>query len=350
MKAKYFIGMLMASAAIVSCSDANEMSELTTNAAQQKAEVTFTTSLPTELISRAGTGADNGTALSASVFGDGMKATTLYYAVYATENGTNKLVLTNYGKDGDTAYKADAVTFTNLNATVTLSLPVGQEYKLAFWAQSASAECYTFNPATADITIDYSKGLANDDNLDAFFASTSLTVTSAYTNQSQSVTLTRPFAQINVGVTDYAAAKEVGFEVVKTNLSFMYVNSVLNLLSGEASTPVLNGAYDYNVTPAQQANAGVFPAKENGEYVDAEYIAMAYVLTNGPTYDVQLNYTSNTGVVRSYGIYNVPMTRNKRTNVYGGLLTGTQQLNVTISNAFVGEDNEPGFVFTSPEF
>jgi hypothetical protein len=130
----------------------------------------------------------------------------------------------------------------------------------------------------------------------------------------------------------------------------MYVNSVLNLLSGEASTPVLNGAYDYNVTPAQQANAGVFPAKENGEYVDAEYIAMAYVLTNGPTYDVQLNYTSNTGVVRSYGIYNVPMTRNKRTNVYGGLLTGTQQLNVTISNAFVGEDNEPGFVFTSPEF
>jgi hypothetical protein len=341
--------MLASAFSFVSCADDAQLADFNTEA-QEVANVTFSTTLPTELISRAAEGNDTNTGLTSSIFGDGTKATTLYYAVYATENGLNKLVLTNYGKEGDTAYKANNVTFTNLNASFTVQLPVGQEYKFAFWAQSQNASCYTFNPATADITIDYTKGLTNDDNLDAFFASATMTVASAYANQTQSVTLTRPFAQLNVGVTDYADAKAVGFEVAKTNLSVMYINSVLNLLSGEASTPVLNGALEYNATPAQQGVGGVFPAKENGEYVDAEYIAMAYILTSGSTYDVQLNYTSNTGVVKSYGIYNVPLTRNKRTNVYGSLLTGAQQLNVTINNSFVGDDNQPGFVFTDYNF
>lgn len=344
---KLFLGMLALTSAMtfVSCNSEDGLNEVV---ATDQATVTFTTSLPTDLISRAATGVDNNTSLSSSVYGDGTKATTLYYAVYTYNAEGNTLVLTNYGKEGDNCYVKDDVNFVNLNAKVSFTLANGTAYKFVFWAQSPKAEQYSFNPATGDINIDYSKVICNDDNQDAFFASVDYTFSQG---TSQSVTLTRPFAQLNVGLTDYARAKEVGMEVAQSSLSIYKIPNTMNLITGEI--PVYDAGnlgfgssdvnyddalYSFNTTPAKQANAGRFPAKENGEYVDAEYEAMVYILATDKVYDIQFNYMSTTGVEKSYSFFSVPLKPNHRTNIYGGLLLTNQEWTISINQNFLDPD------------
>jgi hypothetical protein len=232
---KFLIGMLAIASAFSFASCSNSEEDL--NVASNESTVTFTTALPTELISRAATGADNNSGLTESIYGDGLKATTLYYAVYTYNENGNNLVLTNYGKEGDNGFVNNPVKFNNLTATVSFTLANGTPYKFVFWAQSDEAAQYTFNPATGDIKIDYSKVVCNDDNQDAFFACVNYTFEQG---QGKSVTLTRPFAQLNVGLTDYARAKEVGMEVAETSMSIYKVPNTLNLITGQIP--------DYNPT------------------------------------------------------------------------------------------------------
>lgn len=346
MKAPKILIGLFAIASAFSFASCNSSDDEIANVASQESTVTFTTELPAELISRAARGVDNNTALTQSIYSDGLKATTLYYAVYTyDENGTN-LVLTNYGKQGDKGYINNPVQFSNLHATVSFTLANGNPYKFVFWAQSDEASQYTFNPETGDIKIDYSKVVCNDDNQDAFYACVSYTFSQG---QSQSVTLTRPFAQLNVGLTDYARAKEVGMELAESSMSIYKVPNTINLISGQIpdynpANGTLNdpnyedALYTYNVTPAKQAYAGPFPAKENGEYVDAEYESMIYVLATTKTYDIQFNYKSTTGVTKSFGFFSVPLSPNHRTNIYGGLLLTDQEWTITIDNTFINPD------------
>jgi hypothetical protein len=334
MKVSGFIGIscLMATAlSFTACSsDSDAANELAT---EQTATINFTAELPSSISARA--------AENATVYSDGTKATTLYYAVYTTDNNSDRLVLTNYGKDGDNCFKNDVVTFNNLKATVSLNLAIGHTYKFAFWAQSPEAKCYSFNTTTGAIDIDYSSMLCNDENTDAFYSNATLTF--GANTEDQSITLSRPFAQLNIGATDYNDAKSLGLEVVTSQVSIFGVCNSLNLLT-DTPSGFASVNFDFNTIPAKQQNSGVFPAKENGKYVDAVYTAMNYILVaNGKqNLDIQFNYKDAAGTALGITdvryLHNIPLERNHRTNVYGELLLSQQSWTIEIDPTIITPD------------
>jgi hypothetical protein len=302
----------------------------------QETTATITAIVSTDIASRS--------ANDAAAYGDGTKATELFYALFDADNSNSfKLLRTNYGKTGDACFVNDVVTVRNLIANISLPLASGKKYTMVFWAQSPEATQYSFNPATAEIAIDSSKLRCNDDNQDAFYACQTFVFDAKAA--SLTVTLTRPFAQLNIGATDYADALAMGVEMSSSHLCVYNMPTKLNLIDGTTSDVVKYADYQYNSIPSSQANAGAFPAIADGEAVDAEYIAMAYVLVDkGKSLsDVEFDFT--TDQIKSRGTDNVkefhfvPMQRNSSANIYGDLFTAEVTWSVSINSGFDSETN-----------
>ena len=280
--------------------------------------VTFTLRLPAGMTTRA-----------SSAFGDGKDAVNLTYAVYKSSDHTLIMSETrNNFFDG-----------TTLENTLSLDLLNGETYDIVFWAQS-STDAYSFDSGTGTISVDYSKVTSNSEEFDAFWtADKNFTVSGPV---SKTVTLTRPFAQINFGTTDLAlpaVTKEFGTDwaSLQTTLSLSGVPDQLNLLSGETS-----GSADYTKScgiPTGQA----FPDIKDYTGPALNYLSMNYVLT-GSTKDVKdLAFTvenSATGkLFNTIQVAAAPLQANYRTNVFGKLLTTTTEFKVVIDPIFEGEYN-----------
>ena len=86
------------------------------------------------------------------------------------------------------------VAVENSRATIQVKLIKGQNYRFVFWAQKANNGYYNTDNLS-NITVNYSKALANDSSLDAFFAKED--VTNVQNPISKTIILKRPFAQVN---------------------------------------------------------------------------------------------------------------------------------------------------------
>ena len=86
------------------------------------------------------------------------------------------------------------VAVENGRATIQVKLIKGQNYRFVFWAQKANNGYYNTDNLS-NITVNYSKALANDSSLDAFFAKED--VTNVQNPISKTIILKRPFAQVN---------------------------------------------------------------------------------------------------------------------------------------------------------
>lgn len=343
--------MLAMALPFTSCSS-ESAEDLSINASNvdKTSTISFNVALPTGIVNRSR--ATDDASLSSIVFGDGTKATTLYYAVYAvtTENSetVNTLVETNYGSADqyeDGIFVDDQVEFVGHMATVSFALANGHPYKFVFWAQSPEVDCYTIDAEKGLLHIDYTKHACNDDNTDAFYACEALTYGDETANHE--ITLTRPFAQLNIGITDYKNAQIKGLDIEKSTITIAGAYNTLNLLTGEGSyqgTTLSSIELPAGEIPAKQDNAGVFPAKENGQYVDAEYVAMAYLLVGAEkqVFSLQFNYINGAGVelanTNLHYLDAVPLQRNHRTNLYGDLAVKEQTWTVKITPAFEDPD------------
>lgn len=284
----------------ISCSQ----EEVAGGQAGDESVVTFTAQLPGSPQSKA--------------IGDGMTATTLSYAVYA--QGTTTPLITS----------KDVVTFTNGQATVTLRLASGRSYDLLFWADAYGTEDsnapYTVDFDTQTLTIDYdaAKTLSNDENRDAFFGTTTIEVKGAVSGE---VTLKRPFAQLNIGTDDMKDAANTGLNTsaLRTSVTVKNVYKNLNLMNGEVGEDA-TVTFGENEIPEGQFTA-------NGNTYD--YLALNYLLvgTDKGVVDCEFTYTDGTTKV-SKTISNVPVQRNYRTNIFGSILTGAVDLEITIDPDF----------------
>ena len=123
-------------------------------------------------------------------------------------DGSTAQKLTMLVLDGETAlpvFNGDAVLNTDINLTkqVNVQLAAGKTYKVVCWA-AAEGSPYTFNTADYTVSANYEGVKANEEKLDAFYAAQDITVTG---NTTETVKLYRPFAQLNIGTNDLAAAK-----------------------------------------------------------------------------------------------------------------------------------------------
>lgn len=277
--------------------------------------VTFTAQLPSEMGTRA--------------FADGLTAKHLQYAVYEAGQSTPLKVF------GDETTVVGEAEMVNLKKSVTLKLTSGKSYDVIFWADATTDSPYTFNPASQEVSVDYSKVNNNSDNCDAFFKKETITVSG---NQSVDVKLTRPFAQVNIGTDDFDAAKASGLEVTQTEV-VAKAFATLNLATGKVSDEA-NRTFTMKAIPT--ASDGEFPVAGGYKYLSMDYLLVG---ADKATVDVAFNY----GGPQSRTFTNVPVQRNYRTNIYGSLLTNTTDFNVVIEPAFATTNYNLGALYTASQ-
>ena len=250
-------------------------------------------------------------------------------------DGTTAQKLQMLVLDGETALPVftganPTVLSTDINLTkqVTLRLAAGKTYKVVCWA-AAEGSPYTFNTADYTVSANYEGVKANDEKLDAFYAAQDITVTG---NTTETVKLYRPFAQLNIGTNDLAAAKAAGFEAETVTVKVPTYKS-LNLLTGavENGDPV-----------AQTFAANGLPTGETFPKAGYDYLSMNYLLMSADKQlvDVEFTVTAEGGATRTLPVTAVPVQRNYRTNIYGSLLTNSVNINVEIIPDFEKPDYE----------
>ena len=254
--------------------------------------------------------------------GDGLSAVELYYAVFNQDGAYINSLAQN-----------QVVNVSGKKATVELKLVRNYTYSIVFWAQAPGAP-YTFTPATGTVTVDYS-GNANDDLRDAFCALHKFTVPDAATF-GETVTLTRPFAQINFGAADFAPITELGL-AMKSTVAFTGVADKYDILNGTV-TGDASTSFVATTVPAQYATPETLTVASK----DYAYVSMNYILA---PISAQENKLANITATFEYNgssvvvnVPNVPYKRNFRTNIIGDLFTTDATFNIVVDEAFLTPD------------
>ncbi len=249
--------------------------------------------------------------------GDGNTCDELVYEVYDA-NGAKVIALSK------------TTTITNGKATVTIPLAKGQTYSFAFWAQVAGTGYYTTTDLKAiKINYDSVNDKANAENRDAFFA---YVANVASTTVPQTVYLKRPFAQLNLAVSDLQASKDAGIELKQVKV-VTEAATMLDLTTGAATEAT---DITYNL-------AGVL-AKETLTLVDGssyDWFSMNYILPavedgdSRTTQKVEFTLTTNHAPI-VFTSNNTPVQRNWRTNLIAKL-TEENSFEVVIDPKFENE-------------
>ena len=328
MNKKLFLGMFAAAGMLLATSCSND--ELDVVQSGNEAQVTFSLAAEGGIATRA--------------ISDGTGAKKLVYAVY---NADGELIKTIANTDVNGQIVDNSAFDSGLTEKVTITLAKGQQYTVAFWAQNPNCTAYTTTDLK-NVTIDYD-GLNNDETRDAFFKAETFTVTG---NADIDVVLKRPFAQINVGVTedDWKAAVASGIEIEKSKVTIEKAATSINLLTGQVGGEQ-TVEYGFDIIPAQFATPETLNVDLNmdGTKESYVYLSMSYILANDETTgyakatldDLDFTFAPKSGnnINFSEGLNAVPVQRNWRTNIIGKILTGDVTFNITIDPIYDGEYN-----------
>ena len=248
--------------------------------------------------------------LETRAFSDGTTATVLQYAVYnAAGEEMEDLRVTNGVIHGST--------------TVNIVLTTGNTYTVIFWAAAPNAP-YSVDFATKTMTVDYTNAASNDEARDAFYTAYTFAVTGT---QTETIELKRPFAQLNIGTSDYAASTSAGYTPTQSAVTVKNIYKTLNLATGEVGEP--------NEITFSSAN---IPSGETFPVNGYEYMAMNYLLVAADKTVVDIDFTYTDGSnAKTRTVGSVPVQRNYRTNIYGSILTSVVGFDVIINPDY----NEP---------
>lgn len=280
----------------------------------------FTVTVPHEISSRA--------------ISDGTTVEDLYWAIFA-EDGT---FIEQFSKPG-------AFAGNVLETTVEIRLVNGKKYQVAFWAQNPSAP-YTCADGKIAIDYDLNKTKANDETRDAFYKVTDQ-FTFSKTYAPGTVTLTRPFAQINFGTSDWDIAEKHQATPTSTGVlvSVNDMYSTLNLIDGTVADPVTDKDVEFFWASLPDETLTVKYENKNSEGYN--WLAMSYVLVPADkktVATVSLKYNFPNGNPSTIAVQQVPVQRNYRTNIIGKLLTSSSDWKIVIDPNFLDFDNNVDYV------
>ena len=301
-------------------------------------------------------------AVGSRAIGDGTNAKYLAFAVYkeavndTIDNEVEALRQDNIEVDSET-----------LTATVTTRLVKGQTYNFIFWAQNEKTKTGTdaapvYKGTYYDVkdlrNIEVLYGTnnsiaANDEKRDAFYAvEKELKITGPI---NETITLKRPFAQVNVGtkIGSLAEAATAETTITQSKMVIKGVASKLHPYSGKVSE-----AKDVTYTLAnipESNHTDLAGDLKDVKDVDYEYLSMNYILVNdqdpgtankidgtkkglvNATFEVwEANATK---AVNTFEIPNVPVQRNWRTNIIGDILSENVTFNIVIDPKFDTDKN-----------
>jgi hypothetical protein len=182
------------------------------------------------------------------------------------------------------------------------------------------------------VKVDYNGADCNDESRDAFFACKEVEATA---NQTVPVTLTRPFAQLNIGTRDFdIASKDGGFVPAYSSVKVKAYDK-FDILTGAAAPGASYEEREFALS--QRPQGETFPV-DSATY---DYLAMNYLLmmNDQEVSDVEAVFSDNNGHKKEAKYLSIPLKRNYRTNIYGQLLTTTNTFNVQI----VPDFNTPSY-------
>lgn len=304
--------------AITSCSSDEPMTGGTGNDA-----VSFRIEVPASLATRATFGDESMVSLN-----------NLQWSVYDMSDKANpKLVFSNADKS--------AFQSSQKYETVNLQLVKGVAYQVAFFADNEQNKFVTCTDGV--LTVDYAAAKSNTANEDAFVGTSGIFTVGA-DGYSETVTLKRPFAQLNWGTDDLNAesvqpllASLTANVTVESPLYTTY--SILGGTYGGATT----GNIQFPGIAMNNLPSETFPKVHDFKTYDL--IAMNYLLTNKQTINLTLAFSNGTEVP----VANAPVNTNFRTNIYGSLLTAPGSFNIVVDSSFDTPDNNI-VVTTTEEF
>ena len=259
-------------------------------------------------------------------FGDAgtINCNELLYTVYDAEG--NNIILPTETK---TAFGQGVLT-----DNVTLQLVANQEYKIVFYAHNNGSQFSTYTDGK--LTVDYTKANINSEIDDAFYVAYPFTADGT----AKTVTLTRPFAQLNIGTDDLgeAAVQNILANITSTLTVSQGLKNSMDLIAG--TTSVEGTLDDVTFTPADAPAVNTdFPVTGYSNLLsvyllvpaEQDMIDATYVLKNGKK------------EIRTLNLSATPVRMNYRTNIYGSLLTTQQPFNVEIEPNFGEPDYEVTF-------
>ena len=263
-------------------------------------------------------------------YGDGMTVNTLHVYAYLVDPVTGSLAYIDPASHGENC-PSQTLGMTGGKASYSTRLVTGQKYVIVFWADYESDgydSPYTYDNATHTISVkDYNPQVyavpANDERRDAFYAVETIAVSGAIGGRT--VHLKRPFAQVNIGVTDQvmtdAASKGIIFE--KMSVAFSNVASKIDLVTGKVDRFISGDDHADYVTfmtsslPNQKFMVGG---------VKYNLISMNYVLVDQSeegTVARNISLISDGGNLNRQ-FSNVILRANHKTNIVGDIIGGEQ--------------------------
>ena len=270
-----------------------------------------------------------GTRAGETYIGDGTKVDKVACTVYNADDVELKELYQN-------------VDVRNKQATYSVRLAKGQSYRVAFFAYNEAANAYNVEDLKNVIVLDTQN--SNVEERDAFTAYYDVTADKTMTSLKETVTLTRPFAQLNLGIDaeELEAARKSGIVVKKSKIEVTDVYTAFNAFNNEVVGEVANRTFDLNNVPTETLKVDV-----NGDGKDEEYtyLALNYLLVgNQSTTDVKFTWESENGYTNSpvTEFSFIPVQRNYRTNLIGKLLTSPATFDIVIDAEFnkpVGDIN-----------
>lgn len=198
--------------------------------------------------------------------------------------------------------------FTN----VTIPLFKNQKYDLAFWAQVKNNGIYSIDD-DFNITIDYSKyngiSLAGTEAFEAF---TTVKTEVTVANGGGEITLTRPFAQLNIA----ASEAEIFDNVDANSFTISKVYTTYNLFTGAVVGDVKeNQEFSFTFSTEDiDAKQSIMIGEEAYYYLASAYLlAPEKVNMTGALYKDGEEY-------RALSFTDLPLAANTRTNIYGDMI------------------------------
>ena len=247
----------------------------------------------------------------ADVVDNGSNINDLVYAVYKVSDDATTLDEAVAAWDNAMlVYQVNQTTtaFAGGKTTVDLELLNDQNYVVLFWAQVNDAWVAGNDFDLTEITYPANMTSSNSD-LAAFSGRAFIAADDVEKSVSREVTLTRPFAQINVGTT---LPQAFTVQFVDSKVTVYDAGESFSVAS-QSATGTTDVVFGEAALPTNYLNV-------EGDATDYTYVAMNYVFANGVVeveYDIE---TLDHGTVNKT-IPSVPVEKNFRTNIIGNLLT-----------------------------
>ncbi len=257
-----------------------------------------------------------------------------------TASEINRMILEVYTTDDLCYYReVQAVTSATDIVTFDLKLVTSETYDFVAWADCSSdglADKYYDTDSEGGlqtITADYTSYKGNDEERDAFFGIQTVAVTS--TAVSESMTLTRPFGQLNISTN----LTDVIDEMCPDEISIAYTTTVADTF--DARTGAVSGDETITWNDAAEVIDLASSSKDAvNVHLSTDYILVA--ADDEKLFDFEISLIDDRDDTTTKEFTNIPIKRNYRTNISGELLTVNGSVDVDLNPVFENNDDTNG--------